>query len=182
MENTFSDKNNNSYYSHRHQNGSQEKFSKLTSGLHNNMLQNSTYNPFNSTITTFFNISNTDSFLHQQDPFSQKSFMIIIVVAYSLVFIIGLLGNSLVVYIVARSNEMRNPTYIFIANLALSDIVLCLLAVPFTPLNGILKSWVFGDVMCRVVPAVLCLCVHVSTQTSTAIAIERYFAIVFPFR
>ena len=132
----------------------------------------------------FFTLASTNASVvaTHPDPSSQTSFMIVIVIAYSIIFIFGLLGNSMVVYIVAKSAEMRNPTYIFIANLALSDIVLCLLAVPFTPLNGLFKSWVFGDVLCRTVPAVLCLCVHVSTQTSTAIAIERYFAIVYPFR
>ncbi|ESN98802.1 hypothetical protein HELRODRAFT_66825, partial [Helobdella robusta] len=81
-----------------------------------------------------------------------------------------------------QSREMRTPTFIFIANLAVSDVVLCVLGAPFTPLSGLLNSWVFGDVLCHLVPTVLCLCVHVSTQTSTAIALERFMVIVYPFK
>jgi len=59
---------------------------------------------------------------------------------------------------------------------------MCLLAVPFTPLSGLLKSWVFGEALCHLVPMILGVTVHVSTLTSTAIAVDRYLVIVHPFR
>jgi len=63
-----------------------------------------------------------------------------------------------------------------------SDIMMCLLAVPFTPAAIMLRSWPFGDVMCHVVPMTLGVSVHVSTLTSIAIAVDRYCVIVHPFR
>jgi len=121
------------------------------------------------------------------------------VALYAAIFLVGLSGNSLVVYVVSRSAAMRTITNIFIANLAVSDIMMCLLAVPFTPAAALLRSWPFGDVMCHVVPMTLgatrrgaardrgggvcCLrgvpmtlgvSVHVSTLTSIAIAVDRY--------
>ena len=59
---------------------------------------------------------------------------------------------------------------------------MCLLAVPFTPLSGLLKSWVFGEALCHLVPMTLGVTVHVSTLTSTAIALDRYSFIVHPFK
>ena len=126
--------------------------------------------------------NSTESSGCHSDLSTHVVFKAVIIGAYSIIFCLGVLGNSLVMYLVARSPEMRTPTYIFIANLAISDIVLCTLAAPFTPISGFLKSWVFGDALCKLVPMVLCLCVHVSTQTSTAIALERYFVIVYPFK
>jgi len=41
---------------------------------------------------------------------------------------------------------------------------------------------VFGETLCHIVPMTLGVSVHVSTLTSTAIAIDRYFIIVHPFR
>ena len=41
---------------------------------------------------------------------------------------------------------------------------------------------VFGETLCHVVPMALAVSVYVSTLTSTAIAIERYFIIVHPFK
>lgn len=104
------------------------------------------------------------------------------ILLYSLIFLLGLSGNSLVVYVVLRNRAMQTITNIFITNLAISDILMCLLAVPFTPIGYYMTSWVFGETMCHLVPMTLGLSVYVSTLTSTAIAIDRYFVIVYPFR
>jgi len=101
---------------------------------------------------------------------------------YALVFVVGLSGNSLVVYVVSRNAAMRTITNIFIANLAVSDILMCLLAVPFTPAAIMLPSWPFGEAICHVLPMAQCVSVYVSTLTSIAIAVDRYCVIVHPFR
>lgn len=104
------------------------------------------------------------------------------ILLYSLIFLLGVSGNSLVVYVVLRNRAMQTITNIFITNLAISDILMCLLAVPFTPIGFYLTSWVFGETLCHLVPMTLGLSVYVSTLTSTAIAIDRFFVIVHPFR
>jgi len=83
----------------------------------------------------------------------------------------------------------RNHHYVYLAvspvsavHLTVSDIMMCLLSVPFTPAGIMLQSWPFGDVMCHVVPMTLGVSVHVSTLTSIAIAVDRYCVIVHPFR
>jgi len=104
-----------------------------------------------------------------------------LVVAYSIIFVLGVAGNMLVVYVVARNSTMQTITNVFIANLAVSDIMMCLLAVPFTPISGLLHAWPFGDALCHLVPMALGVSVYVSTLTSTAIALDRYCVIVHPF-
>ena len=62
---------------------------------------------------------------------------------YSLIFLIGVAGNALVCYVVIRNKNMQTVTNIFIMNLALSDILLCMFSVPFTPLYLLsLSGWV----------------------------------------
>lgn len=101
---------------------------------------------------------------------------------YAIIFLIGVSGNSLVIFVVIRNKAMQTITNIFITNLAVSDIMMCFLAVPFTPLSFFMNSWIFGKVLCHIVPMSLCICVYVSTLTSTAIAVDRYFVIVYPFK
>ncbi|BFY97596.1 hypothetical protein BsWGS_00636 [Bradybaena similaris] len=101
---------------------------------------------------------------------------------YSLIFLLGLTGNCLVAFVVMRNKTMQTITNIFITNLAISDILMCLLAVPFTPISYFLNSWIFGKALCHIVPMILCISVYVSTLTSTAIAVDRYFVIVYPFK
>ena len=82
-------------------------------------------------------------------------FKLFLYFAYLFVFIIGIIGNILVCWVVFRQQSMRSVTNIFITNLALSDILLCLFAVPFTPLYLLtFKEWIFGPVFCRLVPFV----------------------------
>ena len=70
---------------------------------------------------------------------------------YTIIFVVGLLGNVLVVFVVAQNRAMQTVTNCFIANLALSDILLCVLAVPFTPLYFYLNEWIFGKILCHLV-------------------------------
>ena len=101
---------------------------------------------------------------------------------YVVIFILGIFGNCLVCHVVFRNKQMHTVTNYFIANLALADILLCILAVPFTPIYFFLKRWPFGDVMCTLVSMSQSTSVYVSTLTLTSIAIDRYFVIIHPFR
>nr|QXU63433.1 short neuropeptide F receptor [Dendroctonus armandi] len=102
-------------------------------------------------------------------------------VIYTTIFIVGLFGNVLVCYVVFRNKAMQTVTNLFITNLALSDILLCVLAVPFTPLYTLLGKWVFGGVICHLVPYAQGASVYISTLTLMSIAIDRYFVIIYPF-
>lgn len=107
---------------------------------------------------------------------------IIFIFFYAVIFILGVTGNSIVIYIVVRNKSMQTITNVFIANLAVSDVMMCLLAVPFTPISAFVNNWIFGEFLCHLVPMTLMVSVYVSTLTSTAIAVDRYFVIVHPFK
>ncbi|CAN7991140.1 unnamed protein product [Ixodes pacificus] len=57
--------------------------------------------------------------------------------AYSVVFVMGLLGNSFVVAVVARSPRMRTVTNYFIVNLAMADILVVVFCIPATLVSNI---------------------------------------------
>lgn len=62
---------------------------------------------------------------------------VILTVAYSIVFVVGLIGNSFVVAIVCKSPRMRTVTNYFMANLALADILVLLFCLPATLMSNI---------------------------------------------
>ncbi|CAF3370025.1 unnamed protein product [Rotaria sp. Silwood1] len=101
---------------------------------------------------------------------------------YALIFFFGISGNALVIFVVCRNKAMQTVTNVFITNLALSDILMCCLAVPFTPISAYGHTWHLGRILCHLVPMSLGISVYVSTLTSLAIAVDRYFVIVHPFR
>lgn len=105
---------------------------------------------------------------------------IIIIVCYSIIVIISIFGNLLVCNIVIRKSSMRRATYIFIANLAISDLLMTVLNIPFTVARVLLTDWPFGWFMCSFVPLVQATSVYVSTFTMMFIAFDRYRVICKP--
>ena len=93
---------------------------------------------------------NEDSSMVMREPWLMSMF----VFSYSLIFLLGMTGNCLVAFVVMRNKAMQTITNIFITNLAISDILMCALAVPFTPLAFFLNSWVFGPELCHLLSMV----------------------------
>ncbi|XP_070541409.1 neuropeptide Y receptor type 2-like [Ptychodera flava] len=112
----------------------------------------------------------------------QPAFKYVIIILNSLIIIFGILGNLLVIFAILRSKKMRSTTYIFIGNLAVSDVTVCLLCLPFTLAASFQDSWNFGGFMCNFVPSVQILSVCVSTLTLTLIAVDRYYVVVRPLK
>lgn len=102
---------------------------------------------------------------------------------YSAVFIVALLGNGMVCFVVNTSPRMKTVTNYFIVNLAVGDIFMTLLCVPFSfvPML-VLRYWPFGVVMCKVVNYSQAVSVFVSAYTLLAISIDRYMAIMRPLK
>nr|KAF6402221.1 pyroglutamylated RFamide peptide receptor [Rousettus aegyptiacus] len=102
--------------------------------------------------------------------------------AGGLIFALALLGNALVVYVVARSRAMRTVTNIFICNLALSDLLIAFFCIPVTTLQNISDNWLGGAFACKMVPFVQSAAVVTEVLTMTCIAVERHRGLVRPFR
>ena len=129
-------------------------------------------------VSTSYDVGNAtiaagDVIIAYNPPTHHPLIVAVYIFCYVLIFILGLSGNSVVVYIVTSNKHMQTITNSFILNLAFSDILLCLFAVPFTPLAYFLPSWPFGEALCRLVPMTLGVAVFVSTLTSVVIAVDR---------
>ncbi len=97
-----------------------------------------------------------------------------IISIYVILFITGVTGNLLVIYVILSRRAMRTIMNLFILNLACSDLMLCLLAGPITAVSAFVKSWIFGEVWCHISPMVPGVNVFVSSFTCAAIAVNRY--------
>lgn len=102
---------------------------------------------------------------------------------YIAIVIVALLGNGIVCYVVRVTPRMRTVTNIFIANLAVGDILMTLFCVPFSFVSILLLGyWPFGTIMCHVVNYSQAVSVLVSAYTLVAISVDRYMAIMWPLR
>lgn len=129
-----------------------------------------------------FTLLQRESLLPQDEITSIPAVKAFFYCLYITIFVTGICGNVLVCYVVFRNKTMHTVTNIFIANLALSDILLCTFAVPFTPLYLFMHEWVFGDILCHLVPYAQGVSVYISAFTLMSIAIDRFFVIIHPFK
>ncbi|XP_074531952.1 neuropeptide Y receptor type 4-2-like [Halichoeres trimaculatus] len=106
--------------------------------------------------------------------------MVCLVVWYSLTMVLGLVGNIGLICIITRRREKVNVTGIFICNLSFSDILVCVFCLPFTVIYTLMDHWVFGSLLCRLVPFIQCVSVTVSVLSLVFIALERHQLIINP--
>ncbi|KAH0615759.1 hypothetical protein JD844_026218 [Phrynosoma platyrhinos] len=122
------------------------------------------------------NISYVDFYLHQ--PFIAAIFII----SYLLIFLLCMIGNGVVCFIVLRSKHMRTVTNLFILNLAVSDLLVGIFCMPTTLLDNIISGWPFGSIACKMNGMIQGISVSASVFTLVAIAVDRFRSIVYPFK
>lgn len=105
-----------------------------------------------------------------------------LITLYSVLITAGSLGNCLVIWAVIRQPSMRTLRNTFITNLAVSDLLLCLVTMPLTLLEIITKYWPLGDsvISCKMAGGLQAVSIFVSTMSITAISLDRYQLIVYP--
>ena len=97
-------------------------------------------------------------------------------------YIIGLIGNVLVIRIVHKTREMHTPTNYLLASMAVSDVftIMMFAALKFAFSQHVLDEN-FGHLVCKA-SAVITTFAIVSSTTLTVLAVERYNALPKPFR
>jgi hypothetical protein len=96
--------------------------------------------------------------------------------------VLAVFGNLAIIWIITSVKSMRNPTNYFIANVCVSDIFIGALVIPFQFQVTLLRRWVLPWFMCYMCPTIQVIMVSNSIFTLTAIALERYRAVMYPLK
>ncbi|XP_053489536.1 somatostatin receptor type 1 [Ictalurus furcatus] len=137
------------------------------------MLTNSTFPHLEDDL--FFNSSGNETLGEAHGSAILISFI------YSVVCLVGLCGNSMVIYVIFRYAKMKTATNIYILNLAIADELL-MLSVPFLVTSSLLHHWPFGSFLCRLVLSVDAINMFTSIYCLTVLSIDRYIAVVHPIK
>ncbi|XP_007233462.3 chemokine XC receptor 1-like [Astyanax mexicanus] len=97
---------------------------------------------------------------------------------FSLVVLLSLVGNVLVLVILALYESLKSLTNIFILNLAVSDLIFTA-GLPFWSFQFI-WGWTFGKIMCNGVSFVFSAGFYSSTVFLMVMTLQRYLAVVHP--
>ena len=107
-------------------------------------------------------------------------------VAYSLILVVSLVGNSLIVLIVYKTPTLRKPINMLIANMAMSDLLYPIFPIPVRLTELHVGSWLIGgtlgQALCKIYPFFSDISSLVSIQSLVLITVDRYAAVVAPLR
>ncbi|NXX38544.1 AGTR2 protein, partial [Tricholaema leucomelas] len=116
-------------------------------------------------------------------PLTSSDYQLSLIPAlFSLFFLLGSVGNSVVVAVLCRHGGPRTVANVYICNLAVADL-LCLATLPFWATyyaQG--YNWLFGSLMCKISSSVLCLNMFASVFFITCMSVDRYRAVAHPIR
>uniref|UniRef100_A0A8D0DNY9 Cysteinyl leukotriene receptor 1 n=1 Tax=Salvator merianae TaxID=96440 RepID=A0A8D0DNY9_SALMN len=102
--------------------------------------------------------------------------------AYSIISIVGFIGNGFVLCVLIRTYQAKTSFQIFMLNLAISDLLfVCTLPlrVAYYLNEG---NWLFGDLLCRISSYAMYVNLYCSILFMAAMSFFRCIAIVFPMQ
>ena len=114
--------------------------------------------------------------------------LVSITMAYSVLLLFALVGNSLIVALYCKNpgGRLRSPVNCFICNMAVSDLLISALVIPrriqetYLGWSPWLVDGVLGNVLCKLVNFSDEVSMAVSIQSMVFIAFERFWSIILP--
>ena len=106
--------------------------------------------------------------------------------AYCLILTISLIGNSVIAFIVYKTQTMRKPTNYFLVNMAMSDVLFSIFLFPRLVTKLYIDSWLIsgslGQALCKLSYFIPTISSFVSIQSLILVAVDRFGAVSFPLR
>lgn len=125
----------------------------------------------------------TDTLKEDTSPLQDRPWLkILLWTFYSIIFLLGVGGNSAVCFILHRRKSLKTVTNLFILNLALSDLIFsCTIPLEFPIIVSDYK-WPYAPFFCKMYGPIQTLVFSVSIFTLAIVSIVRYRAIIHPLK
>ena len=107
------------------------------------------------------------------------AYKITVPLIFSIVVVLGILGNVLVIYVILARPKLRTVTNLLLANLAFADLSFLVVCGTFTAAHYALEAWPLSDILCRVIQFLLFTTCYVTVYTLIAISVVRFIIVVY---
>ncbi|KAJ3606954.1 hypothetical protein NHX12_026470 [Muraenolepis orangiensis] len=101
-------------------------------------------------------------------------------VVYGFNFVIGVVGNGLVVAVIYRYMKLKTVANVFVLNLAISDLTFLITLPMWATFTATGYYWPFGSFLCKASAGLVIFNLYTSIFFLTALSVDRYLAIVHP--
>ncbi|KAL3040401.1 hypothetical protein OYC64_011431 [Pagothenia borchgrevinki] len=106
----------------------------------------------------------------------------LIPIVYGCNFVIGIVGNSMVVAVIYSYMKLKTVANILVLNLAISDLMFLITLPMWATYTATGYNWPFGGFLCKASAGLATFNLYTSIFILTALSIDRYLAIVHPMR
>ncbi|ELT93650.1 hypothetical protein CAPTEDRAFT_113004 [Capitella teleta] len=132
--------------------------------------------------TTEFPLNTTEGINHSQEDeggvFGFAMYSVTVPLLFGIITLIGVIGNSLVIYVILSRKRMHSVTNILLLNLAVADLSFVMVIPPFTAYQFAKSQWPFGDAVCKLMHYLVNVTAYVTVYTLVLISAIRYMTIV----
>ncbi|XP_076021817.1 G-protein coupled receptor 183-A [Genypterus blacodes] len=101
---------------------------------------------------------------------------------YTVVFVVGLLGNCLALHVIRPNLKRMNSTTLYSLNLVISDILFTL----SLPVRIVYYArgfhWTLGDTVCKISGLIFYINTYAGVNFMTCLSVDRFIAVVLPLR
>ncbi|CAO1395266.1 unnamed protein product [Diamesa hyperborea] len=115
-------------------------------------------------------------------PYSKRIETYLAPAVFATIYIVGILGNGTIIITFLKNQSMRNIPNTYIFSLAFGDLLVIFFCVPMATVVYTYDKWPFGLALCRSSEFAKEVSIGVSVFTLTALASDRYYAIVNPLK
>lgn len=98
------------------------------------------------------------------------------------IILIGVIGNVLTLFVIICYDPLRDVTGMFLANLAVADLLQSTFGMPLIAASAFSRQWIFGETLCTISGLTNSLFCIASVLTLTAVSVDRWLAIVYPLK
>lgn len=105
-----------------------------------------------------------------------------IIVTHAVTFIVGVMGNVVVIFTWTRKGQLRSQTAVFLVSLAVADLLLLVVYVPLEMVGYFVVTWDESGIICKISSYVENLSGMATVLNLVAVSIERFLVIVYPIR
>ncbi|KAJ8317863.1 hypothetical protein KUTeg_002954 [Tegillarca granosa] len=151
--------------------GNTDSYFATGAGIDNNSTTDISSN-FSSFLPMF--IISEDSLLPDPLP---KPIVIIFMILYVVIICVAVIGNGVVIIMIGLAKRIRSVTDIYILSLAVSDLMIATLNMPFQLYFIVANEWKAGEFLCKFTNYIQGVTVVASILTLLVIAFDRYWVI-----
>lgn len=115
-------------------------------------------------------------------PYAHRPETYLAPLIFLVIFVVGFIGNGLLIFIFTRHKSLRNVPNTFILCLSAGDFLVIVGTVPFISLIYTVESWPFGGFICKLSEFIRDLSIGVTSLSLMVLSIDRYLAIAMALK